>query len=366
MKSKSKACISLLIAVTLLFTLLAPANASASSVPGPLKFNSDGTFTIVQITDSQDTQWASPNMLTLIQKALNESKPDLVVFTGDQLKNYDSDFNGGNINCKVAKALENIIEPVVRRGIPFAVAFGNHDGAIAVSLEDQVKMLQKYKGCLVVDEGPSVSGCGNYNLPILGSDGTGTAFNIYLLDSNQDEVLPDQVNWYISKSNELKAANGGKPVPSIEFQHIVPYNENVYGSFAAQGDIIASFFGHNHYRSDTFSRLGVDYVYTPTAGFNEFGPDMERGVRVIELNENDTSAYKTHVLTFIGLLGENPVTDLRYKLFTLGGLDGDSSAIALEVISGIGKALFYAVQQSNGNPVKMTVAVLDFFGVDIN
>jgi len=365
MKSNRKAIISVVLVIAMLLPLSLPAFASESGQTKPLQFRQDGTFTILQITDSQDTQWPSPNMLTLIQKALDVSKPDLVVFTGDQFKSYDSDFSGSGIKWKVEQALYFIINPVVKRGIPFAVAFGNHDRELGVSLEDQVKILQKYKGCLVVDEGPSISGCGNYNLPILSSDGTHTAFNLYLLDSNQDKVLPDQIAWYISKSNELKAANGGIPVPSIEFQHIVAYNDDLVNAFAAQGDVMASFYGHGHYYSNTYTRDGIDFVATPAATFNDFGPGMDRGVRVIKLNENNTSTYQSNVLTFVGLLGENPITDLRYKLFTLGELDGDPLTVTLSVLSGIGNALSYLVSASHGNIGVMFTALLEFFGVDV-
>lgn len=365
MKSFSRSFFSLLLAVSLVLSFLFSSHAAETSSAGALQFNEDGSFTILQITDTQDTQWPSPNCLTLIQKALDASEPDLVVFTGDQLKNYDSDFGNSGHQWKVEKALASIVEPVVARGIPFAFAFGNHDSYLSVTLEEQVKMLQKFDGCLLVDEGPEISGCGNYNLPVLSSDGTRTAFNIYLMDSGQSEVLPDQINWYISKSNELKAANGDIPVPSIEFQHIVAYNENLVSAFAAQGDVFASFCGHNHYRTDTVNWYGIDFVYTPTAGFNAFGPGKDCGVRVIELNENDTSKYDSHILTFVGLLGDNPITDLRYKLFTLGALDGDFFENTIVVLSGIGKALSYLGSISNGNPKIIFTALLEFFGNDV-
>ena len=37
--------------------------------------------------------------------------------------------------------------------------------------------------CLMRDAEPELSGCGNYNLPILSSDGQRTAFNLYFIDS---------------------------------------------------------------------------------------------------------------------------------------------------------------------------------------
>ena len=366
MKSKQKSVFCVLLVLTLLVPFSLRPLASAPDFTGePLRFNEDGSFRILQITDTQDTQWPSPNLLTMTQKALDESKPDLVVFTGDQLKNYDSDFDGPNVEWKVRQALRLIVEPIVRRGLPFAFAFGNHDSCLSVTLEEQVAYLQTFPGCLVVDEGSSVTGCGNYNLPVISSDGARTAFNLYFLDSGQDMVQPDQVDWYVSKSDELREANGGVPVPSFEFQHIIAYNDNLINAFAQQGDVIASFCGHDHYRTDTVENNGVNFVHTPTAGFNAFGPGKEVGVRVIDVFEDDPENYETSILTFIDLLGDNPITDLRFTLFTLGEMEGTPIEIVAGLIPKIALCLSYAFQQAEGSPPAFAFMVLEFFGVDV-
>ena len=53
-----------------------------------LKFKKDGTFRIMQIADTQDTNITSKNTVEFIGKALDSENPDLVVFTGDQIKGY--------------------------------------------------------------------------------------------------------------------------------------------------------------------------------------------------------------------------------------------------------------------------------------
>lgn len=365
MKTRVRGFALVLVITAVLMSAVSPAFAADAMPENALRFREDGSFRILQITDTQDTQWPSPNMLSLIHRSLDASKPDLVVFTGDQLKNYDSDFEGPGVRWKVEKALGAIIKPVVARDIPFAVAFGNHDSWLDVTLEEQVVMMQKYKGCLVVDEGPDISGCGNYNIPIYSSDGSAMAFNLFFLDSNQSVVMQDQIDWYIAKSNELTALNGGVPIPSFEFQHIIPYNYELVSAFAAQGDVFASFFGHNHYASHNAPWLGIDRWFTPTAGFYEFGPDMERGVRVIDIYENDPYAYDTFVLTYIGLFGDNPITHLRYRLFTLGGLDGNPMTVITEVLSGVAQSLIYVRDITEGDPVRFISVLLEFFGVDI-
>ena len=50
-----------------------------------LQFHPDGTFKIMQITDSQDSGETSGDTVALISAALDAEKPDFVVFTGDQV-----------------------------------------------------------------------------------------------------------------------------------------------------------------------------------------------------------------------------------------------------------------------------------------
>ena len=53
-----------------------------------LRFNSDHKFKIMQIADTQEIPAVSPDTLSLINNALDREKPDIVIFTGDQIKGY--------------------------------------------------------------------------------------------------------------------------------------------------------------------------------------------------------------------------------------------------------------------------------------
>ena len=88
-----------------------------------LKFKKDGTFRIMQIADTQDTNITSKNTVEFIGKALDSENPDLVVFTGDQIKGYGLSFATGNRDKKVAEAIRNIVTPVAERNIPFTFVF---------------------------------------------------------------------------------------------------------------------------------------------------------------------------------------------------------------------------------------------------
>jgi len=59
-----------------------------------MRFNSGGKFKIMQITDIQEIPDVSPDTIKLINAALEEEKPDLVVLTGDQIKGYGVSYKG--------------------------------------------------------------------------------------------------------------------------------------------------------------------------------------------------------------------------------------------------------------------------------
>ena len=90
------------------------AGASAQSV----SFNKDGKLKIVQFTDihwvagKPETADAAANM----NRILDEEKPDIVVYTGDVTTGKPA-----------TEGLDKALEPVISRGIPYAVTFGNHD-----------------------------------------------------------------------------------------------------------------------------------------------------------------------------------------------------------------------------------------------
>jgi hypothetical protein len=114
---------------------------------GPLKTKDDGTFKIVQISDTHmvtgvgvckdavdahgqplPESEADPLTVKFLGGILDIEKPDLVVFTGDQLHHDILDSQS---------TLFKVVAPIIERSIPYAAVFGNHDdeGAYALSRE---------------------------------------------------------------------------------------------------------------------------------------------------------------------------------------------------------------------------------------
>ena len=219
MKKAATKVVSVILALIFVMSCMIFASADADI---QLKFNQDGKFKILHITDTHQDS-SGEKVPAFIAEALDYTKPDLVVFGGDNQVSNGNDFQ------KVYDAIESLVKPIVECGIPFALVFGNHDDQEGFSKEDQLKIFQSFPGCLTYDvEG--LYGCGNSNLPILSSDGRRTAFNLWFFDSNTynpdesqggyDYVREDQINWYKTTSEALERANG-KKVPSLAFQHII-------------------------------------------------------------------------------------------------------------------------------------------------
>ncbi|MFR3397364.1 MAG: hypothetical protein ACLTSU_07405 [Acutalibacteraceae bacterium] len=59
-----------------------------------MQFKSDGTLKIMQITDMQEIPAISPDTLALLDAAVEAEHPDLVIYTGDQIKGYGVTYKG--------------------------------------------------------------------------------------------------------------------------------------------------------------------------------------------------------------------------------------------------------------------------------
>lgn len=361
-----KKFVSIMLAVILAFGVLIPSYAeNEGSVK--LQFNEDGSFRIMQIADIQDGPFLLPITSDFLNDVIPYADPDLIVLSGDNISAGSATVGIHAVDLVLVEiAIGRFMSIFEKHNVPVAVVFGNHDAEELVTKEEQMAMYLKYDNCIAIDEGEALYGCGTYNAPIYSSaDINKIAYNLWLIDSNMydeqdggyDYVHQDQIDWYVSKSNELKEQNGGVPVPSMMFQHIIvpeiydalleipnvsdssvehngkqyildpnitragelnespcPSNTNS-GQFDAvmnQGDVVAMFFGHDHKNSFEMTYKGVDLVNTPGVGFSSYG-DHGRGVRVIDLREG-TTEYETDVITYKEFYGETPASEARFVL----------------------------------------------------
>ena len=335
-----------------------------------LRFNSDHKFKIMQIADTQEIPAVSPDTLSLINNALDREKPDLVIFTGDQIKGYSKKFKKDP--AIIESTIDTLVEPIARRNIPFMVTYGNHDAQCGVDNRGQYKFYAKYDNFISGDLRNS-DDVGTADIQIYSSTEDKPVFELYIIDSHGKAkdgagyapVDKEQIEWYISRREQLKAENGDY-LPSLVFQHIpvpeffdvikkvpkgtkgaVPAygaHENEYfvlndetiaeggfmlespaspdvntGEFEAmseKGDVLGIYVGHDHNNSFVVKYKGIDLGYTQGAGFNVYGPGENRGVRIFELDETASREYKTYTATFKELCGtkiKTPVKEFIYK-----------------------------------------------------
>ncbi len=356
-----KKILSTLLALTLLALSLVPAfGVSAAQDPVQLKFNQDGKFKILVFSDTQDDAFPNRAMLILMERALREFRPDLVVFDGDNVSQDVTFLNRA--------AIRQLIEPVKRLGIPYSYVYGNHDAERNVPKDVQLKHYQENGTCLTYNADSSIHGYGNCNHTILSSDGSDIAFNIWMIDSNMyhenggyDIVYPDQVQWYKRTSEALEQEAGHK-VPSLVFQHIIPpeifdylepapadtteskkfhigrdnyfllkfkdnaplapgailqefpcppnYNTDEVEVMAQRGDILAITSGHDHVNKFTVNmENGIDIIQTPGMSYQSYGADNVRGFRVFTLDENDPWAYETETYTYFDFMTQEEIDE---------------------------------------------------------
>ncbi len=346
-----KKVISIILSILLIFAHSAIAFAAVPGDNNVLKFDENGEFKIFNICDIQDDFPIHETSVAFIKDMIRIHEPDIVVLGGD---------NSTAPKDVKADAIKELCEIFVDSKTYFTFVFGNHDDEQGVSREELFRMYKLYGGkyCLAYDAVPALSGVGTHNLTVKSSDGKRIAYNLYMFDSNSyvydnegerlgyDCVHEDQIEWYKNTAKKLKAANGGETVKAMAFQHIIvqeinemmfyespfvlgeatrnydgqsytylPFVSNIkdgflleapcpgyynYGQFDAfveTGDVVATFSGHDHLNSFTVEKDGVDIVNTPSCTFGSYGDPVNRGIRMLTINEDDTSIYKSEMLT---------------------------------------------------------------------
>jgi len=163
--------------------------SSASKTPIKLKFNLNKTFKIVQFTDTQDDQDIDPRTVALINAVLEDQKPDLVVFTGDNIT------KGPLTPGDVRTAINHFVAPVDEKGIPWFITFGNHDEdhteTTGVDEPEMLDIYMSYPYNINAKSPKSINGTGNMHILVYNSRGRKPVFNVWGLDSGR--YAPDKI-----------------------------------------------------------------------------------------------------------------------------------------------------------------------------
>jgi hypothetical protein len=287
-----------------------------------LKFHTDGSFKILQLTDihMQHLNEASQTAIKNINSMLDFEKPDFVIITGDVI-----------FAAPGEPGLQRVLEPVIRRKIPFAVTWGNHDNndcdLTRRQMQDYVEK-QPYNLGFRVDglDGESV-----FNIPIKSGKADKEAFVLWVMDSGAGStvegvegygwITSGQIEWYNRESKAFTKANGGEPLPSLAFYHIpVPeyddasraenprwvghklehvacpqLNSGFFTATKINGDVMGHFCGHEHDNDFAAMWHGIMLAYGRFSGGNTVYNNLDyNGARVIILQEG-VRRFETYV-----------------------------------------------------------------------
>ena len=311
-------------------------NAPERKVAANMSYREDGSFTLMQLTDthyiSGDSR--SKRALECVEEALDNVKPDLVIHTGDIL------FGKPDIES----ALE-ILSPISDRGIPFAVALGNHDSQFGSSREDVFAAIRSLKGCINLPPKEGVYGCSN-DVITLGS-GNNPEKVFYIFDSmdavilkgeeeihSYDYIRHNQIAWYRDHSKQFTDANQGSPIESLAFFHIPlcefteahidpgcekigndceppcpsRLNSGLLAQFREMGDVQAIVSGHDHDCDYVLKYGPMFFIYGRYSGcdtvYNNLGRDgisseKVSGCRLFTFKEGE-SGFHTCIRLFGG------------------------------------------------------------------
>ncbi|KAF9573316.1 purple acid phosphatase [Mortierella alpina] len=322
-----------------------------------LRFKRDGSFKIVQFADihmatGPHSCHQAPesmsctgdiNTLEMMERMLDAERPDLIVFSGDNVDGITS-------NDAYATILK-YSKPVVDRRLPWTIIFGNHDEEGDLSREEMMRSVQDIPYSLS-QRGPlDVSGTGNYVLSIRRSDGTenledeeevsglghkNSRFHLYFLDSGAysfnleypgwDWIKDDQVEWFRQTSRAITSKYRKKDVPNaLAFFHIpIPeydlteeedegdqndselartkrptsrivgdkregvstpsYNSGMFDAIYDSEDVRATTAGHDHLNDYCLDHRGINLCYGGGLGYGSYGNSaVPRRSRVFEI-----------------------------------------------------------------------------------
>lgn len=320
-----------------------------------LTFGEDGKFKIMMMSDFQDyisdeKPEVNPKSTELMDKAIKQENPDLVVMVGDMI--------GGNMNEEqLPDYIRQMVAPLEENKVPWLVTFGNHDEDAVDALEagwNKIVQLDYYRSFEYNINRPSMSGVegfetnqkntfavGDMYTLIYDETGETPLYNIWALDSNRydwsetgfggyDWFKFGQVAWYYNTSVALEEEYGKLnslmffhiPLPEFkaftmdtrciieghrtEDEYPSKMNSGLFAAAFERGDVKGMFSGHAHLNDYVGNYFGIFLGFDANVGFETYGFDYYkqlnisnnelRGVRVLELDVADLESFETYMV----------------------------------------------------------------------
>lgn len=319
----------------------------------------NGKFKIVQIADTHyvgTTQnyprenWrpsvANQEMAQMarqnITNVLRAEKPDLVIHTGDMI-----------FAAPAQQLISEILEPIYKLGIPFAVTLGNHDSEFGMNRQEVFDFVRTLPHNINTPSPKGIHNASNNAIKLSSHSGKPERI-FYLFDTGRHYVIEgakqnpnphgtyqcsdflrhSQIDWYLKLSEKFKQQNNGKPVPATAFMHmpiremleaikdnkriikgnigedpgVSRYNSGLFAAAEVQGDIDSYVFGHEHDNDYSVFWQRKFMIYGRYSGYDSVYNDLKPGgVRVFEYTEGQQGFR-----SWIRLFDQKIIQDLTY------------------------------------------------------
>ncbi|ODA77906.1 hypothetical protein RJ55_06509 [Drechmeria coniospora] len=209
----------------------------------PLTFGLDGTFQLSIFEDLHfgENAWdfrgpeKDRKSVRAMDRVLDRESPDLVVLNGDLIAGENAFLENSTVY------VDQIVAPLLRRHLPWASAYGNHDHEFNLSaaaiLDRERKWPNSRTGSMVAGREAGVS---NYFLPVYppgcSQDGCVPELILWFFDSRGGWYFQErnpagrrraQPNWvdatvatWFRQTSAAMAARFGRTIPSLAFVHI--------------------------------------------------------------------------------------------------------------------------------------------------
>lgn len=296
-----------------------------------LRFHKDGTFKIVQFTDTHvvPDKPESLKAIKLINETIDKEHPDLIIFSGDVVTGKPA-----------RQGWKMVLSVLEQKDIPFCIAMGNHDPEQDLSRSEIADLITATRRSLNIKD---AKGLCDVALEIKPSKDNVASALVYCMDSNDYSKIDtvkgygwfsfDQIQWYRQTSAQYTLKNGGKPLPALSFFHIplpeflqayknernspvgirledecpASVNSGMFASMLECGDVMGVFVGHDHDNDYLASLYGIALGYGRFSGGKTTYINIQNGARIITLKEGERG-FSTH----IRLLDGNEICSTTY------------------------------------------------------
>ncbi|KAI9172358.1 putative inactive purple acid phosphatase [Paramyrothecium foliicola] len=230
---------------------IGPEPGSLQTDPNLLKFNDDGTFQIAIFSDLHfgENAWdpwgpqQDINTVKVLNKVLDFDRPNLVVLNGDLITGENAYLDNSTA------VVDQMVEPMVSRGLPWASTYGNHDSQYDLSPEAILEREHMFPGArtrrMVWSREAGVT---NYYLPVYAPECADCSCapelilwffdsrgGFYFQERNGDGSHVGRPNWvdfsvvnWFRETNAKLVAKHGKAIPSLAFVHIPTHASRVF------------------------------------------------------------------------------------------------------------------------------------------